>query len=61
VRGHLLGNLEPAAALEVGSHTGGAEGVTADLGLDPGRQRAASEQYARRLHGVSTLYYALLQ
>jgi len=39
VRGHLLGNLKATAVLEVGGDSGRAEGVAADLGLDPGRER----------------------
>jgi hypothetical protein len=39
VRGHLLGDLEPAAVLEVGSDAGGPEGVAADLGFDSCRER----------------------
>jgi len=35
-RGHLLGDFEMAAVLEVGGDAGGAEGVTTDLGLDAG-------------------------
>ena len=34
--GHLLGNLQSSTIPEIGSDAGGAEGMTADLGLDPG-------------------------
>src|ERR1035437_7814197 len=34
--GHLLGDLQPAAVLEVSRYPGGAEGVGGDLGLDAG-------------------------
>jgi hypothetical protein len=33
---HLLGDLQPAAVLEVGRDSGGAEGVAAYFGLDAG-------------------------
>ena len=39
MRRHLLGDLEPAAILEVGGDAGRPEGVATDLGLDPGRKR----------------------
>jgi len=42
VVGHLLGDFELAAVLEIGGNAGGAEGVAADLRLDPGRQRPPS-------------------
>jgi hypothetical protein len=40
VCGHLLGDLQAAAVLEIGGDAGGAEGVAADLGLDPSRKRS---------------------
>ena len=39
VVGHLLGDFELAAVLEISGDARGAEGVAADLRLDPGRQR----------------------
>ena len=39
---HLLGDFESAAVLEIRSDTGGAEGMTADLGFDAGLGRAAA-------------------
>ncbi len=38
--GHLLGDLEAAAVLDVGGDFGRPAGAAADLGLDPGRERS---------------------
>jgi hypothetical protein len=40
---HLLGDLQPAAVLEVGRDSGGAEGVAAYFGLDAGCLGAADD------------------
>jgi hypothetical protein len=50
--GHLLGDLQPAAVLEVGRYPGGAEGVAADLGLDAGPGWPAGESSARHRTGA---------
>jgi hypothetical protein len=41
--GHLLGDLQLAAVLEISRDAGGAKGVAADLGLDPGRERPPAQ------------------
>jgi len=40
VRGHLLCNLQFSAVFEINRNAGCPEGVTANLGLDPRRERS---------------------
>ena len=56
MRGHLLGDLQAPAVLEVGRDAGGAEGVAADLGLNSGRGRPAADHppHIRLLHGLDS-------
>ena len=52
--GDVLSGLERAFVFEVGSDAGGAEGVIADPGFDPGRSGAALDHAVGVLlpHGV---------
>jgi len=40
--GRLVGDLEPAAILEIGGDAGRTEGMTADLSLDPGLESSSA-------------------
>ena len=43
----LVGDLEPAAVLELGGDAGRAEGMTADLSLDPGLESSSANHSDR--------------
>ncbi len=68
MRGHLLGDLQPSTVPEIRGNAGGAEGMTADLGLDPsvGSSPANHPPYIRLEQRIAsqlplTLYRAFLK